>query len=364
MTYARARLLVGITGVGVWVVAATVFLALGGAGLLPAAHSPIGTAGATLAGALAVYAVVSLPFDILGGLVLPRRHGRVAPTPARFVAAWLRGVVVQSVVMAAAVALIIVAGRAGGRGAAVGVVAALSVIIAIARLPIARLGAAIGPPRPLPDAHDITVVAATDPGFTGGLVGVRGRDVIPAAWREALGDALPIELARRGAHAGASYWLGILIAAAWTTAGAALALMLPGGGADGVGPMVATGAWFTLWSFIGLLVLPSISRPAVRAADAAAARSWPAAAVAGVISTLDARQDDEPERPGAIETIFHPIPGAASRISGLASARPAIRPWHVARLALPMSWCCLGFLGRAVHCNAGRPELWVLLPAD
>ena len=169
---------------------------------------------------------------------------------------------------------------------------------------------------------------------------------------------------KRDAHAGASYWLGILIAAAWTTAGAALALMLPGGGADGVGPMVATGAWFTLWSFIGLLVLPSISRPAVRAADAAAARSWPATAVAGVISTLDARQDDEPERPGAIETIFHPIPGAASRISGLASARPAIRPWHVARLALPMSWCCLGFLGRAVHCNAGRPELWVLLPAD
>ena len=364
MTYARARLLVGITGVGVWVVAATVFLALGGAGLLPAAHSPIGTEVATLAVALAVYAVVSLPFDILGGLVLPRRHGRVAPTPARFVAAWLRGVVVQSVVMAAAVALIIVAGRAGGRGAAVGVVAALSVIIAIARLPMARLVAAIGAPRPLPGAHGVTVVTATDPGFTGGLVGARGRVVIPDAWREALGDALPIELARRGAHAGASYWLGILVAAGWTTAGAALALMLPGGGADGVGPMVATGAWFTLWSFIGLLVLPSISRPAVRAADAAAARSWPAAAVAGVISTLDARQDDEPERPGAIETIFHPIPGAASRISGLTSARPAVRPWHVARLALPMSWCCLGFLGRAVHCNAGRPELWVLLPAD
>jgi hypothetical protein len=36
----------------------------------------------------------------------------------------------------------------------------------------------------------------------------------------------------------------------------------------------------------------------------------------------------------------------------------------VARTALPMSWCCLGLLGRAVHCNAGRPELWVLLPTD
>jgi hypothetical protein len=102
----------------------------------------------------------------------------------------------------------------------------------------------------------------------------------------------------------------------------------------------------------------------VRAADAAAAREWPATAVAQVITTLDALQDDEPERSGIVETIFHPIPGAAMRVAHLSPTTTGPRPANVARLALPMSWCCLGLLGRAVHCNAGRPELWVLLPTD
>jgi len=100
------------------------------------------------------------------------------------------------------------------------------------------------------------------------------------------------------------------------------------------------------------------------AADAAAAEEYPAERVARVIRALDALQDDEPERPDAVEVIFHPIPSASRRVARLDPPRPALRPWHVARMALPMSWCMLGLLGRAVHCNAGRPELWVMLPAD
>jgi hypothetical protein len=187
---------------------------------------------------------------------------------------------------------------------------------------------------------------------------------MPAAWRDALGDGLQVELARRRSQAGASYWLGIVVALAWTVGGVAVSMALPGGGAGDMSALVATGAWFTLWSFVGLLVLPSVSRPAVRAADAAAAAAFPHDQVAAVISSLDALQDDEPERPDAVEAIFHPIPGAAGRIAALGTPPPGPRPWNVARTALPMSWCCLGLLGRAVHCNAGRPELWVLLPTD
>lgn len=364
MTYARARLLVGIAGVGTWVVIAAVFLAAGGSSLLPDADASLPAQVLTLAAVLAVYALVSLPFDLLGGRLLQVRHGRRAPAPGRFAVAWLRGVAAQSAVMAVSVALVVTAGRAGGDAAALAVIAGAAIVIGIARLPLARLVAGIGPPRPLPTSVGSSVVTAHDPGFTGGLVGIRGRNLMPAAWDAALGDGLAVEETRRRAQAGAPYWLGIAVAVAWTTAGAALALALPGGGADGVGPMAATGAWFTLWSFIGLLVLPTASRPAVRAADATAVTEWPTEAVARVISTLDALQDDEPERPGAVEAIFHPIPGAASRIAHLGEDATGPRPWHSARLALPMSWCCLGLLGRAVHCNAGRPELWVLLPAD
>ncbi len=364
MTYARARLLVGITGVGVWVVIAAAFLALGGADLLPDENASASTQVLTIAAVLATYALISLPFDLLGGRLLPKRFGRPAPEPARFAAVWLRGVVVQSVVMSASVALIILVGRGGGDGAALGVIAALALVIGIARLPLARLVAAIGRPSPLPGFPGSEVVVASDPGFTGGIVGPRGHNVVPAAWPDALGDALRVEVTRRRSQAGASYWLGILVAAAWTTAGAAIAFSLPGAGSQAVGPVVTMGAWFTIWSFVGLLVLPTVSRPAVRAADAAAAREWPATAVAQVITTLDALQDDEPERSGIVETIFHPIPGAAMRVAHLSPTTTGPRPANVARLALPMSWCCLGLLGRAVHCNAGRPELWVLLPTD
>ncbi len=38
--------------------------------------------------------------------------------------------------------------------------------------------------------------------------------------------------------------------------------------------------------------------------------------------------------------------------------------WNVARTTLFLSWACGGFLARAVHCNIGRPELWVLFPTD
>ena len=38
--------------------------------------------------------------------------------------------------------------------------------------------------------------------------------------------------------------------------------------------------------------------------------------------------------------------------------------WHLARTALYLSHAGLSLLPRAVHCNAGRPELWVYLPSD
>ena len=50
-----------------------------------------------------------------------------------------------------------------------------------------------------------------------------------------------------------------------------------------------------------------------------------------------------------------------ARLRGAIRARGA---HQATRLALYLSWACLGVLARAVHCNAGRPEVWVLLPSD
>jgi hypothetical protein len=66
-----------------------------------------------------------------------------------------------------------------------------------------------------------------------------------------------------------------------------------------------------------------------------------------------------------VETVFHPIPALRRRIARLEEGRASEGgAWHAARMALFLSWASFGLLGRAVHCNCGRPELWVLLPAD
>jgi len=364
VTYARARLLVGITGVGIWVVAAVAFLAADGPSVLPGPDATFSDQAAALAAVLGVYVLVSLPFDALGGYILPRRFGRSCPDRDAYVLGWARGVLVQAIAMALAVLAVVAAGRAGGTGAAIAVVAAIAMLIGVARMPIARMVADLGPSRVDPAHAGVVLVDATDPGFTGGVAGLGGRVMMPSSWAQALGQDLEVEVARRRAVAGAPYWLGLLLAAAWTVGGVAIAIALPGGGVQSVGQVAAVGAWFTLWSFLGLLVLPSVSRPGVMAADAAAAVAYPADRVAAVIRVLDGLQDDEPERPDVVEVVFHPIPSADRRIARLDPPCPGLRPWHAARMALPMSWCMLGLLGRAVHCNAGRPELWVLLPAD
>jgi hypothetical protein len=103
-------------------------------------------------------------------------------------------------------------------------------------------------------------------------------------------------------------------------------------------------------------------------ADAAAAREADSAPFAEGLVALEHDQDDELERARGVETIFHPVPAARHRIAALRGERAAgphaWAAWHAARTALYLSWAGVGLLGRAVHCNLGRPEAWVFLPSD
>ena len=122
-------------------------------------------------------------------------------------------------------------------------------------------------------------------------------------------------------------------------------------------------SWFNLWTFFSLLILPTFSR---------AASSWvdhqlvslkvPKAVVIHAAETMNVLQDNERSRSMLIETIFHPIPSVERR----SRERPLvpIKTWQVARTSLFVSWAGLSLLARAVHCNVGRPDLWLLLPSD
>jgi len=210
------------------------------------------------------------------------------------------------------------------------------------------------------------VVEHEDVGFTGGVVGFgkRAQIVIPKAWLSFSCEQLATAIARRAvAINSGSYTRGLIVAFLWNACGFLLCTLIPSAELTTVAGLMTTVCGFTLWSFLGLLTLPSVSRNASLKIDQQLLqKGMPAELIRSVAFTMDQLQDGEPERPRLIEAIFHPVPNVSSRnpvepIRGLAA-------WNVARTTLFFSWACLGFLSRSVHCNVGRPELWTMLPID
>jgi hypothetical protein len=390
MTYARARLWLGISGVGFWVALAATLLLAQAAPFSDSfvAQPSLANEAKNLGVLLGFYVLLSAPFDWLGGYWLPRRFARTVPTLPKFIAQWLRGVAGQSLVLLAAGLTLLAAGRAGGRwGAILAALLVMAVLLAaqgwMARFigGLRTAGASLQPYEPWLARWGIKVTAVTvlqvsDPAFVGGFVGWPGRDrlVLPDSWIQqktglpALSaEAVATQIARRiGVVERGSRQRGVWLALLWNVTGFALATTLPGAGVTNSGELLMTACGFTLWSFLGLLTLPSFSRSGVFEGDFfAAQRGIPRAALERTAATLDQWQDDEPARSDLVETIFHPVPSVQSRLRRLAT--PGEEPrgaWQAARVALFLSWGCFGFLSRAVHCNSGRPELWVLFPGD
>ncbi len=130
------------------------------------------------------------------------------------------------------------------------------------------------------------------------------------------------------------------------------------------GGVIEFSLWFTLWSFVGLLTLPVWSRRGVIEVDQLLREQGvPEDRIERIAEQLDALQDGEPERAAMVEAVFHPIPSVRNRLEGPRS-HSAVGYWDAARTSAFLSIAGLGLLGRAVHCNCGRPSLWVFLPTD
>lgn len=376
MTYARKRLWLGISAVGATVLlAAGLLLTRAPLRVLPThPGTPFIVHLAHLVAALAAWALLFLPLDVLGGVVLVRER----PPFERWLMAWLRGAGAQLTVFSGVAALLLLAGRAGGPRAAWFVVVLLSLFFVMQQARIARLVAEFTY-LPLPStiegllprsglrAADLRLVRAEDSAFVGGWAGLGAPTLwLPAAWAQALdGEALTVQLLRR--HAVRQLGLrraGVLVALAWTWFGAALALSAPDASAVTAGGLATSALWFTLWEFAGVLLLPSVSRPAVLACDRWAVARAERDLTARTLRWLDERQEDEPERGALVNTVFHPVPSLGQRLRGLDGPASPSGAWQAARLSLFTGWAGLGLLGRAVHCNIGRPELWVFLPGD
>ena len=377
LDYARRRLLLGISAVGSMVVLCAGSLATGLASrLMPGLEAGGGAQFAGLAAFVGLYALIHVPFDVLGGYVLPRSCGRLhKPWPA-FAAGLTRGVAVHAcVLLAVCGAMLIASDLLGPVGLPLAGIGA-SLLVLRFRLSLARSMARVRHVARETGEHrgmETEVVGTDDEGFTGGITGVfRPRlSVIPQRWQDALGP-IGERLARRRRDLTvlSGQWArGRIAAVGFTWIGLGIATLTVNQAEAGTAAGVAEFSMaFTLWSFLGLLTLPTLSRNGARRVDAAllddaTATGTAHADVKGLIGRLDELQDNEPKRRPIVEAIFHPIPSAVSRGEPDTDGGQ-LAAWDAARSAIFLSVTGAGLLGRAVHCNCGRPELWVFLPTD
>lgn len=352
---ARRRLWLGISDVGFWVLAA-------GSGLYwltTAGKTTLDLRAVATIGLVAV--ALQAVFDLIGGVGLmpgPR------PTVSDFLRRWVRGVLGHTLVLAG-VGLLSYASFQFTGGFC------LAILLATAGLALVRrqLLRAIGGVTTKAISHrgeTIFIATVTDPAFTGGLVGMgrRAKSLVPAHWLENLPAAeVAAESSRRRWQVEDKFpRRAFLLILGWNLVGAYLgSLVFQWAGRSPAEALLGHSCWMTLWAFGGLLSLPAASRAAVFAADRAAAdsghdpRDW-------IARFPDLVGEDGHPDP-RIQTIFYPVPSAALRLRQLEKASPGFVPGNLARINLYYSWATLTLLGRAVHCNVGRPELWVFPPS-
>ncbi len=353
---AKRRLALGITNVGFWVLAAVAGLVW----LTPSGVPPIGGTDLLLwmLAAVGVQAV----FDWLGGAVLmPAFHGGFK----RFFPRWSRGVTVHTLLLLATGVVTVESYRLSGSFCPGVAVCTLALFLFRRQVFGLVSGVRIRPASVA--GMPCWSIAAQDPSFTGGVCGLGrgGMPLLPESWEAGLtGGEMETVLQRR-------LWeiqhrlpaRAFLFVLCWNIGGCGLGsvlLEIPGRAPETA--LLLHSCWMTLWGFLGLLLLPTASRSAVFAADnAAAARGCDAAAW---IKKFPEMTGEDGNARTLLQRVFYPVPSAQERLLLLRGSPALPVLGNVARTNLYLSLATLTILGRCVHCNVGRPELWVFAPSD
>ena len=352
---ARRRLWLGITNVGLWVLMA----AMGLCCLVSCDNSGMGIRhlGSIFVTVLATQAV----FDFVGGIKLmpgPR------PSVTTFLRRWSRGVFGHTLVLTTVGAVSALSLRVtGGFGAGI-VLTTTALVFGRQQLLRAIAGGVIA--EQPHDGEKILTVALGDPAFTGGIVGLgrRAKSLLPTRWVTTLPEPeLTVELARRRWQIANSLPArAFMLILLWNLLGTFIGTEVFQFAARP--PAVALSGhacWMTLWAFVSLLVLPALSRKAVFAADHAATdsghdpRSW--------ITRFPVLVGEDGSPNAVVQAIFYPVPSAETRLRQVAHPSTGFVAGNLARSNLYYSWATFTLLGRAVHCNVGRPALWVFPPS-
>jgi hypothetical protein len=323
-----------------------------------------------------LHALLTVALEYRGGAVVVRQR----PTSGAWLRAWARGVFVQGALLLVLVSIAASGGALLGTLGVVGGAFVGSVLLLALQGPIARLIATL-PSAPLDESlHELArsqgirpdVVRVIDAPMKRSLVAGWGFVLSNSGFRahgpsEAHRELLTVQFTRRQAQfASGARRRGVLRAAMWPAFGLALLLpLLPWSPTDAA-YWLALPAVSTLWMFVGVLLLPSLSRPIVYNADSISGRAprprhggacrASARCVAGRRSGTVAGRG------------VHLSPGALTRQSRTCAAAHPQRTLggahQLTRLSLFSALAAGSLLGRVVHCNIGRPSLWAVYPGD
>lgn len=353
---AKHRLLLGISNVGFWVIAAL----LGLVWRTSLGASPL-TRADLFKGMIAGLAVQAV-FDLAGGIVFMPAMRAASQGGLRL---WLRGVFVHSGLLCSVGVLSYWSFRLSDGFCLSLVLSSLGLFLC--RKQILGLVSGVRVREAMVSGAAGWSADSQDPSFTGGTVGTgrKAKILFPGPWQMKLtGGQMHTLIQRRLWEIRKdlpkrSFFFVLL----WNLAGCrtgSVFLELPGRLPESA--LVLQFCWMTLWGFLGLLLLPSLSRSTVFAADRAAAASG--CDIDDWIHEFPNITGEDGNGRTLLQRVFYPIPSAQERLVYLEKLPVLPVIGNVARTNLFLSLATLTFLGRCVHCNVGRPELWVFPPSD
>jgi hypothetical protein len=373
MTYARSRLWVGILSVGTWVIISTTILLT--IEKLPDFLRDLSLIHSILT-FLGLYVLISMPFDFVGGYLLPKKYERSKQSLFSFIATYIRGVFFHCAFLFFIALILLYLLKTDELSnlllPLLLITFSIQILLVLFQPQIAKLLANFDSSTSLDVSQSYEVWESSDIGFTGGIPFLSQKTILPKHWIQNFAiDEIQFLVNRRNflkeKHC---HLLGIGGAILFNLLGVAIGYagcLFLGISLSTYGYLYFLLVWsssVSLWSFCGLLFLPSLSQRATLFGDLC----WKKEnyiKITKLIEKLDSLQDQEPKRQEQIQRIFHPIASVDLRVRALEIDQEiSSGAWHIARYTLFYSWSTLSFMGRAVHCNVGRPNLWVFLPSD
>lgn len=199
--------------------------------------------------------------------------------------------------------------------------------------------------------------------FTGGVVYgfFKNIQIIPESWRSS--PYLKIECLRRSFIIKNKFVVrSFVFLAFWNLLGVLLGEIQGLYYSNNIGiSIICLSCWMTIWSFLALIIMPRLSHSTVYTIDYLA-NKYDSVKLKKWIYNFAELIDENGDKNKLVQSVFYPIPSVDSRINSLKSSS-SFCFGNIARQNLFLSWGVFNLSCRSVHCNIGRPVLWVFPPS-